>query len=225
MRWDVIPTFVPIIFEGVKITLQISALGILFGTLIGLVAGLLRSRKPSNLILWALYGLATLYVEVVRGTPFLVQLYLMYYGPFFLFGIDLPAMTAGTIALSLNSGAYVAEIFRGAIESIDRGQMEAGRSLGLTFAQTMRHIILPQAFRRALPPLANEFASLIKESSVISVLGVADIMFKTKTVGTAHFAMFQALLVAAVYYLVLTGITSQLVRLLERRLGKSDSRS
>ncbi len=223
MRWDIIPVFVPIIFQGVKITLQISALGILFGTMIGLVVGLVRSQKPANPVLRLLYGLATLYVEVIRGTPFLVQLYLMYYGPIYLFRLDLPAMTAGIIALSLNSGAYVAEIARGAIESIDRGQMEAGRSLGLTFVQTMRHIILPQAFRRALPPLANEFASLIKESSVISVLGIADIMFKAKTVGTAHFAVFPALLVAAVYYLVLTGITSQLVRLMERRLGHSDS--
>ena len=225
MRWDALPTFVPLIFQGVKITLQISALGVLFGTLIGLVVGLVRSKRPTNLFLWLLHGLATVYVEVVRGTPFLVQLYLMYYAPYFLLGIDLPALTAGIIAISLNSGAYVAEIFRGAIESVERGQMEAGRSLGLTFAQTMRHVILPQAFRRALPPLANEFASLIKESSVISVLGVADIMFKAKTVGTAHLAVVPALAVAAVYYLLLTGITSQLVRLLERRLGKSDSHS
>ncbi len=225
MRWDAIPVFVPLIFEGVKITLQISALGVLFGTLIGLLVGLVRSQKTRNLAQRALYGLATLYVEAVRGTPFLVQLYLMYYVPYFLLAIDLPALTAGIIAISLNSGAYVAEIFRGAIQSVDRGQMEAGRSLGLTFTQTMRHIILPQAFRRALPPLANEFASLIKESSVVSVLGVADIMFKAKTVGAAHFAVVPALVVAAVYYFLLTGITSQLVRLLERRLGKSDSHS
>lgn len=223
MRWDVIPVFIPIIFEGVKITLQISALGILFGTLIGIIVGLVRSQKPKNPVLWLLYGLATAYVEVVRGTPFLVQLYIMYYGPTYLLDIDLPGMTAGVIALSLNSGAYVAEIARGAIESIDRGQMEAGRSLGLTFGQTMRHIILPQALRRSLPPLANEFASLIKESSVISVLGIADIMFKAKTVGTSHFAVFPALLVAAVYYLVLNTIASILVKLLERRLGKSDT--
>ncbi|MEW8979747.1 MAG: amino acid ABC transporter permease [Symbiobacterium sp.] len=224
MRWDVIPKFIPVIFEGVKITLLVSALGILFGTIIGCIVGLVRSQKPKHPLLRIIYWLFTLYVEVVRGTPFLVQLYLMYYGPTFLFNIDLPGLTAGIIALSLNSGAYVAEIARGSIESIDRGQMEAGRSLGLSFGQTMWYIILPQALRRALPPLANEFASLIKESSVISVLGIADIMFKSKTVGTAHFAVFPALLVAAMYYLILTGITSQLVKVLERRMGKSDSR-
>lgn len=222
-RWDVVQLSWPVIFEGVKITLMISALGILFGTLIGICVGLLRSRKPENWLLRILYWLAGGYVELVRGTPFLVQLYLVVYGPTLMFGLNIPELTAGIIAISFNSGAYVAEIVRAGIQSIDKGQMEAGRSLGLTYGQTMRHIVLPQAFRRALPPLANEFITLIKESSVVSVLGVQEIMYKSKVVGTTTYAPFEPMLVATVFYLVLTGVTSQLVKLLERRLGTGDS--
>ncbi|MBP2019574.1 His/Glu/Gln/Arg/opine family amino acid ABC transporter permease subunit [Symbiobacterium terraclitae] len=222
-RWDVVQMAWPVVFEGAKLTLVISALGILFGSIIGFLVGLIRSRRPDSLPLRLLFWLAGGYVELVRGTPFLVQLYLVNYGPYLLLGTNIPELTAGVIAISLNSGAYVAEIARGAIQSIDKGQMEAGRSLGLTYGQTMRHIILPQALRRALPPLANEFVTLIKESSVVSVLGIQETTFKGRMVGTTTFAPFEPMLVVTVYYLIMTGVTSQLVRLLERRMGRSDS--
>jgi His/Glu/Gln/Arg/opine family amino acid ABC transporter permease subunit len=202
---------------------MISALGILFGTVIGTCVGLLRSRKPENLAVKLLYWLAGGYIELIRGTPFLVQLYLMAYGPYLLLGTNLPELTAGILAISLNSGAYVAEIVRAGIQSIDKGQMEAGRSLGLTYGQTMRHIILPQAVKRALPPLANEFVTLIKESSVVSVLGIQEITFKGRVVGTSTYSPFEPMLVVTLCYLVLTGVTSQIVKLLERRMAASDS--
>lgn len=222
-RWDVFQLAWPVIYEGAKLTLLISVLGILVGSIIGVLVGLLRSRKPESLVIRLLYWLAGAYIELVRGTPFLVQLYLVVYGPSLLFGLNIPELTAGIIAISFNSGAYVAEIVRAGIQSIDKGQMEAGRSLGLTYGQTMRHVVLPQAIKRALPPLANEFITLIKESSVVSVLGIPEIMYKSKVVGTTTYAPFEPMLVATLFYLVLTGVTSQLVKLLERRLGTGDS--
>jgi len=221
-RWDVVQMAWPVVLEGARLTLLISALGILFGSLIGFTVGLVRSFQSKSLPMRILYWLATGYVELVRGTPFLVQLYLVAYGPFLMFGTNIPELTAGILAISLNSGAYVAEIARGAVQSVDKGQMEAGRSLGLTFGQTVREIILPQAFRRALPPLANEFVTLIKESSVVSVLGIQETTFKGRIVGTTTFAPFEPMLVTTVVYLIMTGVTSQLVKLLERRMGVSD---
>lgn len=222
-RWDVVLEAIPVVLEGARMTLLISALGIVFGAIIGTMIGLLRSRKPSSPAFKLLYWLAGAYIELIRGTPFLVQLYLMAFGPSLLFGVNIPELTAGILAISLNSGAYVAEIVRAGIQSIDKGQMEAGRSLGLTYAQTMRHIIMPQAVKRALPPLASEFIMLIKESSIVSVLGIQETTMKGKIVGSITYAPFEPMLVVTVVYLVLTGVTSQLVKLLERRLSASDS--
>jgi len=223
-QWNVAWEAVRVIgVEGARMTLLLSALGIVFGTIIGGLVGLLRSQKPTGGVLRVVHGLAGAYVELIRGTPFLVQLYLVYYGvPLFFNGLDIPPLPAGIAAISLNSGAYVAEIIRAGIQSIDKGQTEAGRSLGLTFWQTMRHIILPQAVKRSLPPLGNEFITLIKESSIVSVIGIHEISFKARIVGSSNYAPFEPMLVSAIMYLILTWITGRVVAVMERRLKTGD---
>lgn len=221
-NWNVIFENYGVFLEGARRTLYLSALGVVFGTLIGMFIGLLRSQKPTNWLLRALYSIASFYVELMRGTPFIVQLYLVYYGAPMLFGINIPEWPAGIAAISLNSGAYVSEIFRAGIQSIDKGQMEAGRSLGLTWWQSMRQIILPQAVRRSLPPLGNEFITLIKESSIVSVIGIQELTFKGNIVKSATYAPFEAMLAVAVLYLIMTWVTGRIIRSLEGRLQSGD---
>lgn len=221
-HWNVIFENYGVFLEGARRTLYLSALGVVFGTLIGMFIGLLRSQKPTNWLLRALYSIASFYVELMRGTPFIVQLYLVYYGAPMLFGINIPEWPAGIAAISLNSGAYVSEIFRAGIQSIDKGQMEAGRSLGLTWWQSMRQIILPQAVRRSLPPLGNEFITLIKESSIVSVIGIQELTFKGNIVKSATYAPFEAMLAVAVLYLIMTWVTGRIIRSLEGRLQSGD---
>ena len=221
-NWNVIREAWPVVLEGARMTLFLSAMGILFGTVVGMLVGVLRSHKQTNPVLRVLASLSTVYVEVMRGTPFLVQLYLVYYGAPLFFGINIPEIPAGIAAISLNSGAYVAEIFRAGIQSVDKGQMEAGRSLGLNYQQTMWHIILPQAVKRALPPLGNEFITLIKESSIVSVIGIQEMSFKGRIVGSSNYAPFEPMLVVAVVYLIMTWVTGRLVLALERRLKTGD---
>jgi His/Glu/Gln/Arg/opine family amino acid ABC transporter permease subunit len=222
-HWKVVFENWPVYVEGAKITLLLSALGIVFGTLVGALVGLLRSQTGyKSAVVKALRAVATFYVEIMRGTPFIVQLYLVYYGLPLFFHVDVPELLAGIAAISLNSGAYVSEIFRAGIQSIDKGQMEAGRSLGLNFWQTMRHIILPQAIKRALPPLGNEFITLIKESSIVSVIGIQELQFKGRIVSSTTYAPFESLFVVAIIYLIMTLITGRLVNLLERRMKTGD---
>jgi glutamine transport system permease protein len=167
-------------------------------------------------------AVSTVYIEIMRGTPFIVQLYLVYYGLPLFFGVDVPELLAGIAAISLNSGAYVSEIFRAGIQSVDKGQMEAGRSLGLTWWQTMRTIILPQAVKRSLPPLGNEFITLIKESSIVSVIGIQELQFKGRIVSSSTYAPFESMFAVAIVYLIMTLVTGRLVALLERRMKSGD---
>lgn len=209
---------IPVVLKGLAMTLKVTAASALLGLLFGTLIGVGRTVGPK----WISWPLAV-GIEIIRGTPLYTQLLLGVFGLPQLLDRPIDEFTAGVLIIGLNSSAYVAEIFRGGIQSIDKGQMEAGRSLGLTYAQTMRHIVLPQAVKRALPPLANEFVTLIKESSVVSILGIQEITFKGRIVGTSTYAPFEPMLVVTACYLVLTGVTSQLVKLLERRLGSSDS--
>jgi len=203
--------------EGTQYTVLIAFFTVILGTVLGLFLSLMKLSK--NKILKAL---ASIYIEFVRGTPILVQLYIVYYGMPAM-GIDLPDMLAGIVTLSINSGAYVAEIIRAGINAVDKGQMEAGRSLGMTSAMTMRLIIIPQAFKNILPALGNEFITIIKESSIVSVIGIGELMYKADTVRGNTALPFEPLIVAAVIYFLLTFSLSKLLGNIERRMKANDT--
>ncbi|WP_243183517.1 amino acid ABC transporter permease [Anaerosolibacter carboniphilus] len=203
---------------GTAVTLFLSFFGVIFGVVIGVIIALMKLSKNK-----LISTLAASYIEVVRGTPLLLQLYIVYYGLPRLIGMELPSMALGIIAVSLNSAAYVAEIIRAGILAIDRGQMEAARSLGMTHAMAMRYIIIPQAFKNILPALGNEFIVLIKESAIVSIVGIADLMYKTDTLRGITFKPFLPLVIAAAIYFVITFTLSKLLGIVERRLRAGDS--
>lgn len=166
--------------------------------------------------------IATVYIEIFRGTPMIVQIVMVYFGSYALMGVNMDGFIAALIAVSLNSAAYVAEIIRSGIQSVDKGQWEASRSLGLSSGQTMRHIILPQAVKNILPALGNEFVTLIKETAVASTIGVADLMYTSKIVQSTSYQPFNPLIIVAAIYFVITFTLSKLIGAFERRLSQSD---
>ncbi|MBC2580869.1 amino acid ABC transporter permease [Clostridium sp. DJ247] len=202
--------------NGAKFTMFLSfftvVLGVIFGTLLALM------RLSKNKILNAA---AATYVEFIRGTPVLVQLYIVFYGLPHI-GLNLPEVIAGIIALSVNSAAYVSEIIRAGIQAVDKGQMEAARSLGMPPAMSMRYIIIPQAIKNILPALGNEFIVVIKESSIASIIGIPELMYNADTVRGNTFKPFEPLIVAAVMYFIMTFILSKIVSAFERKLKTSD---
>ncbi|KJS85402.1 MAG: nickel transporter [Peptococcaceae bacterium BICA1-8] len=215
----------PQLLEGAVLTVEITSLSVFFGIIIGLFMGLGKLSK--NLFFKVP---ATIYVDFIRGTPLFVQILLFYYGiPGLISTITessfkVEAMVAAVVVCSINSGAYVAEIFRAGIQSIERGQMEAARSLGMTSYQAMRYIILPQAFKRIVPPLGNEFIVLLKDTSLLAVIGVQELTRKGQLYVAVTFASFPTYIGVALVYLVMTLTISRLVDWTERRLGVSDRR-
>ncbi|MFH2092030.1 MAG: amino acid ABC transporter permease [Pseudomonadota bacterium] len=200
---------------GLWTTIWISATASVFAFFLGLFTGL--ARVSNN---FTLNGLAAVYIECIRGTPLLVQIFIAY---FFLGTVfDLSRNVCGIGALALFAGAYVAEIVRSGIQAIPKGQMEAARSLGLSLPQAMMDIILPQAFKRILPPLSGQFISLVKDSSLVSVIAITDLTKSGREIITSTFATFEVWLVVAAMYLIITSVLSQLVFHLERRLSISD---
>ena len=200
--------------HGTGITVGITACALLVGCLVGLAVGIGRLNPRRR---W-LYALCTAYVAAFRGTPLLVQLFIWFFGlP--QFGIMLPAFFCGVIGLGLYSGAYVSEIVRGAIQSIARGQTMAAESLGMTPAQAMRHIILPQAVVRMIPPLGNEFIALIKNSALVSLLTIHDLMHEGQKIISVSYRSFEVYLAIAVVYFCLTGVVTLVLRHAEKRLG------
>lgn len=202
---------------GIKITLLLSFLSLILGSALGALLSLLRLSKIKFLRF-----ISTLYIEIVRGTPMMVQIALVYFGSYVIMGVNIDGFLAALIAVSLNSAAYVAEIIRSGIQSIDKGQTEASRSLGISHKQTMRHVILPQAIKNILPALGNEFVTLIKETSVASTIGVADLMYASKIVQSNSFQPFNPLIIVALIYFIFTFTLSQLIGLFERRLAHND---
>jgi len=204
-----------LLMTGLILTLEISVLSIILGIIIGLVTGL--ARLSSNPIpKWLAIG----YIELIRGTPLLVQIYIFYFfvGQVF----KLSNFTAGVLALAVFAGAYIAEIIRAGIQSIHKGQMEAARSLGMSYYLAMRFIILPQAFKRILPPLAGQFISLIKDSSLVGVIALVELTRAGREIGTSTFNYFEVFFTVAALYLILTFSLSMLVQYLERRFAASD---
>lgn len=192
-------------------TLKLTFISLLLAMIIGLVIAFFKISKNH-----ILYNIAQLYITIIRGTPLIVQLMFLYFGIIKI--VVLPAFWAGSLALAIHAGAYIAEIFRGAIQSIDPGQMEAARSLGMSRSLAMRRIILPQAFKRAVPPLGNQFIIGLKDSSLVAYLGVPEIYGTALYEQAANFMPFETYLVAGMYYLVLVIIFTYLVSKIELKL-------
>ncbi|MCR4943938.1 MAG: amino acid ABC transporter permease [Clostridium sp.] len=214
--------YFPKYLSGVELTLIISIVTVFMGVILG---SLLFFMKSSEFKIWKIKPLkiiASIYVEVVRGTPMLLQILMVYSGTKLIFNIDVDAITASILAIGLNSAAYVAEIIRAGIEGVDKGQSEAARSLGMSKVMTMRLIIMPQAIRNILPAIGNEFVTVIKESSMASVLGVGELTYSAKIVQGATYLSLEPLMVAAVFYFILTFSLGRLMSYLERRMKTSD---
>ncbi|MBF1210374.1 MAG: amino acid ABC transporter permease [Gemella morbillorum] len=212
--FDFLPKYYTTYIDATVTTLKVSLIALLIGLLLGIVICLAKISTIK-----VLNVLATIYVEVIRNTPILVQIMIIYFALPEV-GISFTPFMSAIIALSINSGAYVSEIFRSGILAIDKGQMEAGRSLGLSYFQTMKFIILPQALKNSLPALGNEFISLVKESSIVYFVGVADIMFAANTIKNATYETFGPYLIAAAIYFIITSVLSFLVKRLEKKLAK-----
>ncbi len=204
------------LLRGACATIEVTAAALGLGCLLGLLGGLGRLDPKRRLP----YAISSAYVLLIRGTPLLVQLFILFFGlP--QFGIVLPAFVCGVLGLGLYSGAYVSEIVRGAIQSIDRGQVLAAQSLGMTERQVMRHVVLPQALMRMIPPLGNEFIALIKNSALVSLLTIHDLMHEGQKIIAVSYRSLEVYLAVAALYLVLTGSTAWALRRVEHRLGAS----
>lgn len=202
--------------EATKLTLELTVISIFIAIFIGLFFALLKITKI-KVFVW----IANLYIFIVRGTPLIVQIFIFYYG--LSYGpLQFSGFWSAVLGLAFHNGAYIAEIFRGAIQSIGNGQSEAGRSIGMTNAQTMRRIILPQAFRRALPPLGNQFIIGLKDSSLAAFVGLAEIFNVATTMGSNTFDFMSWLLVSAVYYLILVLLLTLVVSYIEKKLAVSE---
>jgi polar amino acid transport system permease protein len=213
-RFGVIADNWHILVSGLGVTLKVTCISLLCGMIIGIVLGMMR--LSSNRVLAAL---ALGYVAVLRNTPVLIQLIWVYYCLPLLIGFDLQATTSCIVALSLHAGGYIGEIVRGGIQSIDQGQVEAARTIGLSKLQTMYKIVLPQALRRMIPPLVNEGISLLKYSSLVSVLGVADLTYQAQVLSTTTFRPLEVFTFLGIEYFVLCSIASYGAHLLELRLA------
>lgn len=210
---DVIVAAMPMLLEGLKVTLYIFVIAIILGFLIGLIVALLR-LGPIKVLNW----IAKAYVDAIRGTPFIVQLFFIYFGVNSLNFISLNSTTAGIITVAINAGAYFAEIIRAGIQSIDKGQTEAARSIGFTASQTMRYVILPQAFRRMLPTITNQSIISLKDTSLLSVIGIADLTQQGQIQASATFEAFKIWLVVGVIYFIVIYLLTVLANFVERRI-------
>lgn len=217
-QWDFVWRILPnLVKKGALLTVELSIIAVTLGMFIGLVMALFRLSQIKPLD-W----LAAAYTDFFRGTPLLVQIMIIHYALPMVFNYTPVAWISAIVALSINSGAYVAEIFRAGIQSIDRGQMEAARSLGMSYAQAMRYIILPQAFKISVPPLGNEFIALLKDSSLVMIIGLQELMGTSKLIVGRQPRVLETYLTAAVLYLIMTMTISRLVAYMERRLGTGD---
>jgi polar amino acid transport system permease protein len=217
LPWDltVIPSRLFLFSGAAWYTVQITVLGVLLGMILGLIAafGRLSSHR-------GLSSAARFYIFTIRGTPLLVQLFIIYYGLTSIVTID--PIPSAVIALGIHNGAYIGEVFRGAIQSIDYGQMEAARSLGMTHRKAMRRIVLPQAFKRAVPSLGNQLIIALKDSSLASAIAVPELMLKGRQMGSSSFMYMEMFIIVGIWYLMMTSVLSYAVHRVETRLKVSD---
>ena len=226
LNFSFLSKYWPMFIRGAGTTLILSVFTVVIGLIVGVVLALMRlgKFKPLSLI-------SAAYTEFIRGTPLMVQIFFIFYALPQMgikipnisgLGFDFPRFASGILAMGLNSAAYVGEIVRAGIQAVDRGQTEAARSLGMTGWQTMRRVVLPQAFKNILPALGNEFVTVIKESSIVMTIGITELMFNTSQVYSSSFRYFESLIVCALIYFVMTFTTSRLLGVMERRMNKSD---
>ena len=213
----------PMFLRGAGITLLISIIGTILGSGIGLLIGSIRTiplpeKGAKKVLLRIMNAILTAYVEFFRGTPMIVQAVVIYYGSAMAFGIDMDRTAAAIFIVSINTGAYTAEIVRGGIISIDKGQFEAAHAIGMNHIKTMLHVILPQVLRNILPAIGNEFVINIKDTSVLNVISVSELFFQTKSVAGNNFRYFETFTVASIIYLVMTLSVTRILRLIERKL-------
>ncbi|MDE6129403.1 MAG: amino acid ABC transporter permease [Lachnospiraceae bacterium] len=212
------------VLEGLKNTLLIAVLGLIIGILIGTLIATVRVIPKYKTLPRVLNGFCSFYVGLFRGTPIVVQLLVFYYVMLPLMGVRMTGVSVSVLVFGLNSGAYISEIMRGGILSVDSGQMEAGRAVGLGFGTTMMKVVIPQAVKNILPTLGNEFIALIKETSVVSFVGAADLYVAFNYIGSNSYEFMVPYLVMAVIYILLVLIISLGIKLMERSLRKSDRR-
>ena len=212
------------VLEGLKNTLLIAVIGLVIGIAIGTLIAAIRTIPQYKVLPRVLNGICSVYVGIFRGTPMVVQLLVFYYVMLPLRGIKLPGVRVAMVVFGLNSGAYISEIMRSGIQSVDPGQLEAGRAVGLGFGPAMIRIVIPQAVKNILPTLGNEFIALIKETSVVSFVGAADLYVAFNYIGSNSYEFMVPYLVMAAIYIVLVLVISILVKLMERSLKKSDRR-
>jgi polar amino acid transport system permease protein len=213
------------VLEGLQNTAIIAITGLIIGLLIGTLIATVRVIPKYKVLPRILNGFCSFYVWIFRGTPMVVQLLLFYYVLLPIMEVNMTGVKVACIVFGLNSGAYISEIMRSGIQSVDHGQMEGGRSVGLSFATTMIQIVIPQAIKNILPTLGNEFISLIKETSVVSFVGATDLYVAFNKIGTNNYEFMVPYLVMALIYLVIVIIISLLIKLMERSLKKSDRRN
>lgn len=210
--FDVFMRTYPGFLEATLMTLKITAVALVFGTILGLIFALMKISRSK-----ILQTIANLYITIIRGTPLIVQIMFLYFGITQL--IVLSGFWAGAIALAIHNGAYIAEIFRGAIQGIDRGQREASSSLGMTRAQSMRRIVFPQALKRSIPPLGNQFIITLKDSSLVYIISVPELFAMANREAAQSYQSLETFLVVGVYYLVLVMIFTYLLKLYENKLN------
>ena len=218
-------SYAPLLLRGAGVTLLLALSGTLVGFLIGLGVGVVRSipcRREDGAVKYVLLkivrGILSIYIEVFRSTPMIVQAMVIYYGLAQLFSLTLNQLLAGFLIVSVNTGAYLAEIVRGGIQSVDPGQHEAAQAIGMTHTQTMLHVVLPQAIRNVLPALGNEFVVNIKDTSVLKVISVSELFFISKSAAGTYYKYFEVFFITSVIYFVMTFATTRLLRLLEKKM-------
>jgi len=216
--------------RGAGITLLLAAIGTLVGCIIGFLVGIVQTipMEPQDhlfkkIVLKIVRGIMTAYIEVFRGTPMIVQAVVIYYGSLKMFGIDMSAMTAGFVVVSINTGAYMSESVRGGIDSIDKGQTEAAKAIGMTHFQSMISIILPQALRNILPQIGNNLIINIKDTAVLAVISVTELFFAAKTLDGMYYQTFPVYLIVCAMYFVMTFTCSRILRWYENKIDGPDS--
>ncbi|WP_033826786.1 amino acid ABC transporter permease [Bacillus andreraoultii] len=213
----------PMFLRGAGITLLIALIGTIVGAIIGLIIGVIRTipmpeKGVKRFLLKFVHIILSIYIEIFRGTPMIVQAMVIYFGTALAFGLDIDRLWAAFFIVSINTGAYMSEIVRGGIVSIDKGQFEAAQAIGMSHFQTMTNVVLPQVLRNILPATGNEFVINIKDTSVLNVISVSELFFATKSIAGNNFRYFESFFIASVIYLVMTITVTRILRYLERKL-------